>query len=320
MGGEAMRKWLGLLAAILLLSALLKGAQAQQLSDLIPAGSRPELLRSEFSVAQGIAADGAGNVYFADQGTSKVWRIDTDKRFFELMTAPEGAYSLSVSEWLNLVVSEPIGARISAFTRHGKMMITIMGSFSGVVFPNPREVCADDIGGVYFTGPYSVSESMTPAERSRERGVFYAPFMPGNNLISLLSDLVQPSGVAISLDGKKLYVADAGGGVIKVGQIVRFGHLANVAEFARLKIPEERQRKDKDIPTGLAVDASSNLYAASPDGIQVFSSTGKPLGIIAVPEVPTHLCFGGRDGKTMYISAGKSIYILPVKVGKPVSW
>src|SRR5205807_922796 len=42
---------------------------------------------------------------------------------------------------------------------------------------------------------------------------------------------------------------------------------------------------------------------------------------IPTPEVPTNCVFGGKDRKTLYVTAGKSLYRIPVKVaGFAVFW
>ncbi len=43
-------------------------------------------------------------------------------------------------------------------------------------------------------------------------------------------------------------------------------------------------------------------------GVIVLSPDGKILALIPVPEDPANVEFGGADGKTLYICAGKSLY------------
>jgi len=41
------------------------------------------------------------------------------------------------------------------------------------------------------------------------------------------------------------------------------------------------------------------------------------IGKILTPESPANLCFGGPDGKTLFITARKSLYSIPALVGAP---
>ena len=43
-------------------------------------------------------------------------------------------------------------------------------------------------------------------------------------------------------------------------------------------------------------------------GVYVFSPDGKLLEVIPTPEDPANVEFGGDDGKTLYICAGRSLY------------
>jgi gluconolactonase len=53
----------------------------------------------------------------------------------------------------------------------------------------------------------------------------------------------------------------------------------------------------------------------NPAGVYVISPAGKLLGCIPVPEdLITNLAFGGQDKKTLYITAGKSLFKIQTKV------
>ncbi len=46
----------------------------------------------------------------------------------------------------------------------------------------------------------------------------------------------------------------------------------------------------------------------------VFDKTGKKMATIDVPEGTTNVCFGGKDMKTLFITAGTGLYSIPMKV------
>ncbi len=66
---------------------------------------------------------------------------------------------------------------------------------------------------------------------------------------------------------------------------------------------------------GLKVDARGDIYVSAPGGVRVFSSQGRPLGIIATPELPAKFTFGDADRRTLYMTARSSLY--RVRVGIP---
>ncbi|MFZ9936950.1 MAG: SMP-30/gluconolactonase/LRE family protein [Luteolibacter sp.] len=56
------------------------------------------------------------------------------------------------------------------------------------------------------------------------------------------------------------------------------------------------------------------LWSTAGDGVRIYDTAGKMLGTIPVPEVPAKLCFGGKDGKTLFITARTSLYAVDAKV------
>jgi len=90
------------------------------------------------------------------------------------------------------------------------------------------------------------------------------------------------------------------------------GKIGKGKVFCTLKQPAGRKNTGGD---GLTVDEKGNLYITSQLGLQVFSPAGKHLGTLAVPEVPANVTFGGKDLKTLYVTARTSLYTIaaPVK-------
>ena len=71
----------------------------------------------------------------------------------------------------------------------------------------------------------------------------------------------------------------------------------------------------------MSVDREGNLYAAAGSriagntGIHVISPEGKLTKIIPIPEDPiTNDAFGGADMKTLYVTAGKTLYKLRTEI------
>ena len=53
----------------------------------------------------------------------------------------------------------------------------------------------------------------------------------------------------------------------------------------------------------------------------VFSPHGRQLAFLPVPETPTNCVFGDKDRKTLYVTAGKSLYRIRLGVrGFAVFW
>jgi gluconolactonase len=59
---------------------------------------------------------------------------------------------------------------------------------------------------------------------------------------------------------------------------------------------------------GMAIDRQDRVYVTSVTGIQVFDRKGEYLGTIQTPRQPANLAFGGKDKKTLYITAREGLY------------
>jgi gluconolactonase len=128
--------------------------------------------------------------------------------------------------------------------------------------------------------------------------------------------------VAVSPDQKSLYVVSNDNGNTGIGRIksdvpAKKGSMAllaydlasdGTAKFRKTLVDYAPQ----DGPDGLVCDKDGNLYVAVRDltrpGIYVYSPEGKEIGYIKT-DLPTNVGFGrGAEAKTLYITAGKSLY------------
>jgi sugar lactone lactonase YvrE len=64
----------------------------------------------------------------------------------------------------------------------------------------------------------------------------------------------------------------------------------------------------------IAVDERGNVYLAAGQ-IMVFNPSGKQIDTIRVPQRPISIVFGGKDRKTLFITARSSLYSVRTKFG-----
>ena len=65
---------------------------------------------------------------------------------------------------------------------------------------------------------------------------------------------------------------------------------------------------------GMTIDSEGNVYLSSGRAVQVYDKTGKHIESIPVPEVPSNMCFGGKDMKTLFITARTGFYAVKTRV------
>jgi gluconolactonase len=64
---------------------------------------------------------------------------------------------------------------------------------------------------------------------------------------------------------------------------------------------------------GLKVDEKNNVYVTG-DLLYIFSPQGEKLEAITLPERPKNMNFGGREGKTLFITCPNGVYTLDITV------
>jgi gluconolactonase len=65
---------------------------------------------------------------------------------------------------------------------------------------------------------------------------------------------------------------------------------------------------------GMTIDSEGHVYLTG-KGVTVFDKAGKRVGHIDVPEPWTaNVCFGGKDRKTLFITASGALYGLKMRV------
>jgi gluconolactonase len=121
----------------------------------------------------------------------------------------------------------------------------------------------------------------------------------------------------ISPDGKTLYVSDHSGDP-KGGEgraLVAYPLKDDGTLGARKVLYNFGKERGID---GMTVTKDGVVVATAgrgdAGGVWFFSPEGKKLAFLKTPEDPTNCCFAGDDKKTLYITAGKSLYRVKMTV------
>jgi gluconolactonase len=181
---------------------------------------------------------------------------------------------------------------------------TLASAWNGKKLNSPNDLAIKSDGTIYFTDPdYGVPKDQ---KKEQEKNNVYRLDPKSGEVKVVVDDCVKPNGIAFSPDEKKIYVADSGTPKhIRVFDVGADGMLSNGKVFCAL---------DKGAPDGIRCDSDGRVWSSSGDGAQVFNPDGKLIGRILLPESAANLCFGGEDGKTLFLTARKSLYSVKVLV------
>jgi gluconolactonase len=196
----------------------------------------------------------------------------------------------------NLLACEGAARRITSVAPDGKVTV-LADNYEGKKLNSPNDLWIHPGGGVYFTDPrYGNADGL-------EQGGFHVYYITPDRdkLVRVIEDLVKPNGIIGTLDGKTLYVADAGGGKTYSYRIQDDGSVA------------DRKLAAESGSDGMTLDERGNLYLTRGE-VLIFDPHGKQIATIDVPDSPSNVCFGGKDGKTLFITARTRFYSIEMTV------
>ncbi|HTJ87609.1 MAG TPA: SMP-30/gluconolactonase/LRE family protein [Terriglobales bacterium] len=280
-------------------------AKSPEFWKLISRDAKLETVASGFGFTEGPVWDKAGFLYVSDEEQNKIFRVYVkDGRKEELISLgdPDGN---TYDRQGRLIDCASVLRAIIAISKDGKYEV-LADKFEGKKLNSPNDVILGPHGALYFTDP---TLDLVKGEKQEIpfQGVYRLD--ADGKLTLLTKDLTQPNGLAFSPDGKKFYVDDDEHRNIRVYDVGKDGSLSNGRLFG-----EEPGGKGDGVPDGIKVDLHGNLFVTGPKGIWVWSPDGVHMGTIALPEQPANLTWGGKDLRTLYITATTSVYRLDTKV------
>ncbi len=285
------RLFLGLLCAAQALAAE---------SKIIAPGATLKKLAGEFAFTEGPASDKKGNVLFTDQPNDRIMKWSVEGKLTVFMQPCGRANGLSFDRKGNLWACADEKNELWRIDRAGKTTV-VLKDYKGRLFNGPNDIWMRPRGGLYFTDPHYKRSYWKRGPKEMEECVYYLAG-DGGLLTRVIDDLKQPNGIIGTPDGKLLYVADIGAGKTYRYRIRSDGALREKTLFCELG------------SDGMTIDNQDNIYLTG-KGVSVFDPTGKKIEQIDVPEPWTaNVCFGGKDRRTLFITASKGIYGLQMAV------
>lgn len=290
--------------------------EASKAPELAP-GAKVEKCIGGFENIDGAATDVAGDVWFVDPRPQRIYRWSTEKNDLSLMrdsaisphvlafdkkgnlliVSRAGiVYSWAVNQGgeditaLNLESSAGTGAlSLYAVNRwrdeHDFLDYTLRAMPEHYVSPDGSVVIPNDED---FRAVHRVQKADAGPRPARRR------------VRSETVDLLRAYQLVPAVPGQPLYLADEFGQRTWKFTVGADGKLSDPKLFA-----EEGE-------AGIAVDEAGNVYVAA-GNIFVYNSKGEKIDTILVPERPASLVFGGKDRKTLFITARTSLYSVRTK-------
>jgi gluconolactonase len=296
---------------LLMLVLLAAGARsAAPMSELLSPDAAVERIATGYGFTEGPVWHHDGYLLFSDIPANSIVRWKDGKA--EVYRQPSGFSNGLVFDREGRLIACQCDRQVTRTEKDGRVH-AVAQRFDGKRLNSPNDAAIGKDGSVYFTDPpYGLNPQYQPKpeDRAEELG-FYGVYRvaPDGTLTLLDRTMWRPNGIAFSPDFKRLYVNDSEKMLIRVSDVKKDGSLENGRTLVGKPASSAPGTFD-----GLKVDAKGNLWTSAPGGVAIYSPAGILLGSIPVPEVTTNVCFGGKDGKTLYITAQKSVYAIKTKV------
>ena len=186
--------------------------------------------------------------------------------------------------------------------------------FEGRRLNSPNDVVVRSDGTVWFTDPpYGINSDVEgyPAESEIGGCYVFCAALDGT-LQAVATDFDKPNGLAFSPDESLLYVADSGAirGASFPGIDYDLPHHIRVFDVDGVTLSNPRifAVVAPGVPDGFRVDHDGYLWTSALDGIHCLSPEGALIGIIWLPQHASNICFGGADGRTLFITSSGRVY------------
>jgi uncharacterized repeat protein (TIGR01451 family) len=245
-----------------------------------------------------VAADGAGNLFFADEN-HVVLRLDATTGVLTLVAGNgtpgfSGDGGLATSAQLssphgvavdatgNVYIADTANCRIRKVSVSNGAITTVAGNgtcgFGGgsgpatsVQLQSPAGIALDSLGNLYIadSGNNVVRQVSLPNGTIATVAGSGSSGYSGDGGSATLAQLKSPSGVAVDSLGKNLYIADTGNYSVRQ---VSGGTIATVAgngTFGYSGDGGSATKAQLSLPWGVAVDSSGNLYIADVDNNRI---------------------------------------------------
>jgi gluconolactonase len=285
----------------------------RRFARLINQSAKLELLDATSRWAEGPVYVPAGRyLVWSDVPSDRILRWDESSGQVSVFRSPsQNANGNALDREGRLVTCEQLTRRVTR-TEHDGSITVLTDRIDGKRFNSPNDVIVASDGGIWFTDPtYGIDSDYEGrrAESEIGRSRLYRVDPSDGSVHVMGDDFVQPNGLALSPDERRLYVSDTGRTHVEDGPAhirvfdVNAGKLTGGNVFA-------------ECPTGLfdglRLDEVGNVWTSAGDGVRCYDSEGNPIGLIRVPDPVANVGFGGPARNRLFICATGAVYAVYV--------
>ena len=256
--------------------------------------TKMELVARGYTFTEGAAWDAKeGYLIFSDTPTDRLlkWVPGHDVEVYR--TDAHGPCGNAFDAQGRLYTCETRTRRVTRTDKNGKIEV-LAEAWEGKKLNAPSHLAVSHNDHVYFTDPAFGTQS-----DHRELDFYGVYHIPPKGPMKLVAKPVgRPSGIAISPNGKILYISNADEHNVRAYDLDHNGDTTNERVLIS-GIPA--------VPGAITVDEKGYLYIAA-RGVSIYSPDGKPQPGFQTKEFVSSCIFGEADLKSLMITARGNLY------------
>ncbi len=270
-------------------------------SDLVAPGAKLEKLSDEFLFTEGPTCDAEGNLFFTDQNTNRIMEWSVDGKLSTFMQPSGRANGMCFDHHGNLIACADEKNELWSIAPD-KTVTVLLKNYQGKYLNGPNDVWVAPNGDMYITDPFYKRPWWDHDTMAQDSEQSYFLSADGKRFVRVTDDFNKPNGITGTPDGKQLYISDIGAGRTYRYDIQPDGLLANKTLFCEMG------------SDGMTIDERGDIYICG-HGVTIFDKNGQKIDHIDVHEPwSANVSFGGRDHRTLFITASKCLYSIRLNV------
>ena len=259
--------------------------------------------------AEGPAYFAAGRyLIWSDIPNDRMMRFDETDGSVSVFRAPSSnSNGNTVDREGRLVTCEHLTRRVTR-TEHDGSITVLAEAYRGQRLNSPNDVVVKSDGSIWFSDPtYGIDSDYEGRQSTSEIGASNVyRINPGTGEVSLvISDRVQPNGLAFSPDESTLYVADTGATHVRGLPATIWAYRV---EGETLGPASLFSTCSDGLYDGFRCDKDGNIWTSAGRSVFCYAPDSTHLGTIPIGELVANVCFGARHRNRLYICGQTSLY------------
>ena len=283
-------------------------------------------------------AGAGGHVLISDIPNNRIMKYSEKDGAFSVFRQPANWANGNTRDRQGRLLSceHSVTRRITRTELDGKLTV-LADNFEGKRLNAPNDIVVKRDDSIWFTDPLFGINGEWEGFKAKSEQTSTNVYRLGTDgkLTAVITDIVNPNGIAFSPDESRLYVVEWKGTPNR--SIWSFDVQANGSVSNKTKLIDAADQGALD---GFKVDRDGNLWCgwgsngalqAEPtdvggrkvylpkgkpedlDGLMVFNPQGRAIGFIRLPERCANLAFGGPKNNRLYMASCHSLYALYVE-------